>query len=101
RAAMLPPTGFEVVGVVRDVRNVPLGQAIEPAVYFTTRQFPFRQLFLTVRASDPVMALAAVRRAIATVAPSVPIGRAQTWGERFAARTAQARLLMADLIFCG
>jgi len=101
RAATMPPTEFEVVGVVRDVRNVPLGQAIEPAVYFTTRQFPFRQLFLTVRASDPAMALAAVRRAVSAVAPSVPIGSAQTWGERFAGRTAQARLLMAILMFFG
>ena len=36
---------FEIVGVVRDVRNVPLGQAIEPAIYFTTRQFPFSEVF--------------------------------------------------------
>ena len=31
----LPPTRFEIVGVVKDVRNVPLGQAVEPAIYFT------------------------------------------------------------------
>ena len=53
----LPPTRFEIVGVVRDVRNVPLGQAVEPAIYFSTRQFPFRELFLTVRATDTATAV--------------------------------------------
>jgi predicted permease len=95
----LPPTRFEIVGVVKDVRNAPLGQAVEPAVYFTTRQFPFRELTLAVRANDPSMAMAAVRTALKTAAPNVPMARAQTWGDRFAARTAQSRLLMTVLVF--
>jgi len=41
-----------VVGVVKDIRNVPLGQITEPAIYFSTRQFPFREVVLTVRAAD-------------------------------------------------
>ena len=97
----LPPTRFEIVGVVRDVRNAPLGQAVEPAIYFTTRQFPFRELFLTVRAVDTNAALAAVRTSLKTVAPTVPLGRVQTWGERFGAKTAQSRLLMTILVFFG
>ncbi len=96
-----PPTRFEIIGVVQDVRNVPLGQAVEPAVYFTTRQFPFRELILTVRASEPSVAMAAVRTALKVAAPNVPMARAQTWGERFAARTAQSRLLMTILVFFG
>ena len=39
----------EVVGVVKDMRNVPLGQTIEPAIYFTTRQFPFSEMFIAVQ----------------------------------------------------
>jgi putative ABC transport system permease protein len=70
-------------------------------VYFTTRQFPFRELFLTVRASDPAMAMAAVRTALKNAAPNIPMATAQTWGERFAARTAQSRLLMTILVFFG
>jgi putative ABC transport system permease protein len=97
----LPPTRYEIIGVVRDVRNVPLGQAVEPAVYFTTRQFPFRELTLTVRASEPSVAMTAVRTALKSAAPNVPMARAQTWGERFAARTAQTRLLMTILVFFG
>ena len=92
---------YEVVGVVRDLRNAPLGQSVEPAIYLTTRQFPFRELTLAVRASDRSVAVAAVRAALKDVAPSVPMAAAQTWGERFAALTAEPRLLMTLLVFFG
>jgi len=92
---------YEVVGVVRDLRNAPLGQSVEPAIYLTTRQFPFRELTLAVRASDRSVAVAAVRAALKDVAPSVPMAAAQSWGERFAALTAEPRLLMTLLVFFG
>jgi predicted permease len=93
----MPPTRFEIVGVVRDVRNAPLGQDVEPAVYFTTRQFPFQELFLTIRAVDRGSAISALQRALKTAAPGVPIGRVETWGERFAKHTAEPRMLMTIL----
>ncbi len=96
-----PPTRFEIVGVVKDVRNVPLGQTNEPAMYFSTRQFPFRELFLAVRGRDTATALGAVRTALKQVAPNVPMAAAQTWGERFARRTAEPRLLMTTLVIFG
>jgi predicted permease len=97
----LPPTRFEVVGVVRDVRNAPLGQEVEPAIYFSTRQFPFRELFLSVRAADRAIAQAAVQRALRDAASGVPLGKVETWGERFANRTAEPRLLMTVLLIFG
>jgi predicted permease len=97
----LPPTPFEVVGVIRDVRNVPLGQTVEPAIYFSTRQFPFRDQFLTVRATDTATATAAIRTALKITAPSVPMAPVQTWGDRYARRTAEPRLLMTILVFFG
>jgi hypothetical protein len=96
-----PPSRFEIVGVVADVRNAPLGQDVEPAVYFSTRQFPFRELFLAVRAADRTIALSAVRNALKTAAPTVPNGVVATWGERFAKRTAEPRLLMTVLLVFG
>jgi ABC-type antimicrobial peptide transport system permease subunit len=45
--------------------------------------------------------MAAVRNALKTAAPSVPMAKAQTWGERFGGRTAQSRLLMTILVFFG
>jgi putative ABC transport system permease protein len=101
RLPPLPPTKYEVIGVIRDVRNVPLGQTIEPALYFSTRQFPFRELFLAVRARDTATALSAIRTGLKNAAPSVPMATVQTWGDRFARRTAEPRLLMTILLFFG
>ena len=39
--------------MVKDVNNVPLGQTVEPAIYFSTRQFPFSEAFIAVKATDP------------------------------------------------
>jgi putative ABC transport system permease protein len=98
-----PPDGMphEVIGVVKDVRNVPLGQAVEPAVYFTTRQFPFSEVFIAVKAADRVAGQTAIRSALRKVTPNVPMSVTRTWGERFAQRTAEARLLMTILLFFG
>jgi predicted permease len=97
----LAPVAFEIVGVVKDVRNVPLGQMVEPAVYFSVRQFPFRELVLTVRASDTGTAIQAVRSALAAATSGTPMGIVQTWGERMAAHTAEQRLLMTLLVIFG
>ena len=91
----------EIVGVVADVTNAPLGQDVEPAIYFPARQFPFSEVFLAVRATDLTAAQAAVRGALRSVAPTVPIGLARSWGDRMAATTAEARLLMSVLIGFG
>lgn len=96
-----PPTRFEVVGVVRDINNLPLGQATEPAIYFSTRQFPFREQFVVIRAADYDTAVAAMRAALNQVAPTVPMAPATTWGSRMADKTAEPRLLMSILIFFG
>jgi putative ABC transport system permease protein len=95
------PMPSEIVGVVKDIRNVPLGQAVEPAIYFSTRQFPFSEVFIAVKATDPGIAQTALRNALRKVTPNVPMSVTQTWGERFAARTAEARLLMTILLFFG
>ncbi len=92
---------FEVVGIVDDVRNVPLGQRIEPAIYFSTRQFPFREVHVAVRASTPAAALSAMQAGLRQAAPHVPMGLAQTWGERAAIQAAEPRLLMTILIVFG
>jgi putative ABC transport system permease protein len=92
---------FEVVGVVEDVRNVPLGQATEPAIYFSTRQFPFTEQHVAVRAVDRRAATAAIRSALDRVAPAVPVDRVATWGDQVAARAAEPRLLMWLLTLFG
>jgi ABC-type lipoprotein release transport system permease subunit len=90
-----------VIGVVQDVRNAPFGQPVEPAIYFSTRQVPFREQFLTVKTADRAAAIAAIRTALQQEAPNVPMGVARTWGERFGEHTAEPRLLMTILLFFG
>ena len=92
---------FEIVGVVKDINNVPLGQAVEPAIYFSTRQFPFSEVFIAVKATSASVAQAAIRDALRKVFPNVPMSTTQSWGDRFAAKTAEARLLMTILLFFG
>ena len=99
-----PPTEgipSEIVGVVRDINDVPLGQKVEPAMYFTTRQFPFSEVTLAVKAVDTTAAQAAIRAAMKKVVPAMPMSATRTWGERFAEKTAEARLLMSILVFFG
>jgi hypothetical protein len=91
----------EVIGVVADVRNAPLGQEVEPALYFTTRQFPFGELVYSVRARDRATAIEALRSAVHEVSPTTPLGDVQTWGARLRAATAEQRLLMATLTAFG
>ena len=91
----------EIVGVVADIRNVALGQDVEPAIYFTTRQFPFSEVVIAVRAVDAATGAAAVRSALRKVAPAVPMGEPRTWGSRLAERTAEARVLRSVLITFG
>ena len=95
------PYTMEVVGVVRDIRNAPLGQPTEAAMYVPTRQFPFREQFLAVRAADATAAVSAVRASLRDVAPAVPMAAARMWDERLAERTAEPRLLMTVLVFFG
>ena len=84
------------------MRNVPLGQAVEPAIYFTTRQFPFRELFLTVRATDASAAMAAVREGLqAARRPTCRWRRCRRGASASRKRTAEPRLLMTILVFFG
>ena len=46
---LVPGNEFEVVGVVRDIKNASLRSATEPAIYFPARQFPFRKMSIVVR----------------------------------------------------
>ena len=92
---------FEIVGVVADLKNMPIAQANEPAVFFDARQFPFRAMFLTVEATDGPAAVAALREALRAAAPGIPLTDVQTWDQRFRARTAEPRMLMTVLLFFG
>jgi len=93
--------GLRVVGVVADTQNVALGVAVEPAAYFPTRQFPFAAVTLVINARDTATAVLGLKQVLHQVSPHTPIGVVETWPARFAARTAEPRLLMSTLSAFG
>ena len=96
---LMPEGGrFEIVGVIADVRNVPIGQPVEPAVYFSARQFPFKAMFVTIDARDVPTAVSALRHSLRAVAPGIPLTDATTWQQRFERSRAEPRLLMTTLV---
>lgn len=66
---------FEIVGVVKDIKNTSLRTAAEPAVYFPERQFPSRKMHLEVRGhGDPARLAAIVRQQVQRLDPTLPVG---------------------------
>jgi putative ABC transport system permease protein len=90
-----------VIGVVADIQNVALGLPVEPAVYATTRQFPFSSVTIAISARDAATAVQAMRNALEAVSPNTPLGTVETWQDRFNSRTAEPRLLMTTLTAFG
>jgi predicted permease len=96
-----PAGGWRVIGVVADIQNQALGLPVEPAVYLSTRQFPFGSVSLAIAAPDRATAVTAVRNALKTVSPDTPLGTVETWPAHLGARTAEPRLLMTTLTAFG
>ena len=89
---------FRIVGIVADIHQAPLGQAGEPVIYHTTRQFPYRPMTLVARGSDAGAITAAMRSALRGLDPTLPLSNVKTLDDRFMARTAAPRLLMFVLV---
>ncbi len=65
----------EIVGVVRDVRNTSLRDAAEPAIYFSSLQFPYRTMHIVARVrSDPAQFAAELRDEVRQLDPQLAIG---------------------------
>ena len=51
-ASLMKEREHVIVGVVGDVKNTSLQGGVEPAIYHSIRQFPFRHLYLVARGAD-------------------------------------------------
>jgi ABC-type antimicrobial peptide transport system permease subunit len=80
--------------VVADIHQAPLGQAGEPVIYHTIRQFPYRPMTLVARGADAATVTAGLRAALRSFDPTLALGNPQTMDARLRARTAAPRLLM-------
>jgi putative ABC transport system permease protein len=100
------PDTVTVVGVVGDVHQSSLGESPGPEMYFAHAQFRFwggggmlRSLNVVVRtSSDPRTIVPALRREIAALAPSLPIGEIRTLTELRSQSVALPRFLMLLLL---
>jgi predicted permease len=67
-----------VVGVVGNVRNDPAALRPEPMMYVPLRQEPFGDTWIIRTTSDPRALVAAVRKTIAAVDPTLPVHKVRT-----------------------
>ena len=89
---------FRIVGIVGDIHQAPIGQAAEPVIYHTVRQFPYRPMTLVARGADTAAIATAMRTALRDLDPTLPLSNIKTLEERLLARTAPPRLLMFVLV---
>jgi putative ABC transport system permease protein len=88
---------FEIVGVVADIHQAPIGQPAEPVLYYTHRQFPFRAMTVVARGRDTASVVSGLRNALRNLDPSQPLSNVRTMDERLVKATAAPRLLTAVL----
>ena len=102
RNLLMPTQGerrlpFTIVGVVGDIHQAPIGQAPEPVLYHTHRQFPFRAMTLVARGADKAAVVSGLRSALRTLDPALPLSNVKTMEERIVTATAAPRLLTGVL----
>jgi putative ABC transport system permease protein len=90
-----------IVGVVGDVRHEALGEKPEPELYVPYRQVPnveARPTIVIRSAAEAGPVAGAVRRAVAEVAPDVPLDSVETMREIVAGSVGQARFRTVVLL---
>jgi len=95
------PVPFRIIGVVGDVQHSPIGRPAEPVIYHTARQFPFRPMHIVARGHDRAAVATALRKALRSVDPSLPLSEMRAMDERVLAAVAAPRLLMFVLTAFG
>ncbi|HEV3138952.1 MAG TPA: ABC transporter permease [Vicinamibacterales bacterium] len=95
-AMLMPPgTKFQIVGVVSNVKNQSLVREVEPAIYFTFRQFSFRELHIVVQGhGDAAQLLAALRASVQRMDANLPLASAQTLRQVIGEAVDRPRALM-------
>jgi predicted permease len=92
---MPPQTPFRVVGVVANVKNQSLVRDAEPAIFYTFRQFAFRELHLVVQGrAEAAQLVGAVRTAVQRLDPNLPLAEVRTLQQVIGDATDRPRALM-------
>jgi putative ABC transport system permease protein len=94
---------IEVVGVIPDLRQEGPETAAYPEIVVPQAQFPQRQLYVVIRTDgDPLALTAAVRAAVHSVDPGLPVERFRTMEQLVAEKVAPQRFFGSLLaLFAG
>jgi predicted permease len=93
-ASLMTDRDHVVIGVVRDVKNSSLQSRAEPAMYHSTRQFPFRHLYLVARGENVTQVGAAIRDAVRRADPGLALPELRTMESVISGSVERPRLLM-------
>ena len=86
-----PEQPVEIVGVVSDVKYWPLNDAVGPDFYTSYRQFTYPSSLYLVKGDNAAALVPALRRAVASVDPTLPIYDVQLVTERVSEAVARPR----------
>jgi putative ABC transport system permease protein len=86
---------YEVIGVLRDVKNDGLENGADPAVYFVHTQFPYRTMNLTlIGEGDIDHLIAVVRGEVRRLDADLPLAKVRTLDKLLAEATERSRFVM-------
>jgi hypothetical protein len=86
-----PEQPVEIVGVVSDVKYWPVNDAVGPDFYTSYRQFTYPSSLYLVKGDNAAALVPALRRAVASVDPTLPIYDVQLVTERVSEAVARPR----------
>ena len=93
---------FQIVGVVRDVKNSGLKEAGEPTYYLPAAQAPLQDMMLLVRtSSEPTAIITSVQRAVWSIDPNQAIADVKTMEQVISDSVAQPRFNMLLMVMFG
>jgi putative ABC transport system permease protein len=94
---------YQIVGVVADAREFGLGQAAEPQINLSALQqgFPRMNLLVKTQVADPLAVAPAVRGALASLDPSLPLARVRSYPTILAESTGRQRFPLLLLSLFG
>jgi len=93
------PVALEIVGVVNDLKNSRVNEPSNPEIYIPYPQAPWTSEYLVVRSrSETEPLVTAVRKALGTVDPDLPLTNVSTMDERFSSSLAGGRVVVALMV---
>lgn len=102
RRIRMQQVSWEVVGVVRDVKEFASDEPAPPMVFFPAAQNVTRTLSYVLRTRrDPILLAEPVRALLAELAPNQPIYEVETLAQHIAESTARARIMPQLLTVFG